>query len=159
MLVESLDKETITEESEYEGGETDDSEEHLDVDEDDARDASKDQDSEDNAVQPTKKWTCTVVYDQTSHWFTNQQGTDSFFGDDAFHAAMLELGHQGFGMMNINQLKWLPKGSRTRMDCSVRTIYRCTNYILLGCPFQVTATRTTTVALSLLEIFSQPQCL
>ena len=54
---------------------------------------------------------------------------------------MLVLGHQEFGMTNTNQLKWLPKGGRTRKVGSVSTIYRCTNYNQLGCPFQVTAVK------------------
>ena len=55
MQGESLDEGTITEESEYEGRETNNSEEHLDANEDNVKDASKDQDGEDNTAQPTKK--------------------------------------------------------------------------------------------------------
>ena len=135
---ESSDEDTITEEDKYEGGETDNSEEHLDVDEDNVQDDSKDQDGEDDIVQPTKKWTCAVLIDQAGHWFSKQQGTNSFFGDDAFHTAMLEFGHQEFDMMKTNQLKWLPKGGRTRKNGSVRTIYRCPNYNQLAFPFLIT---------------------
>ena len=71
-----------------------------------------------------------MVYDQASHWLSKQQGTDSFFGDDAFHTAMLELGHQKSGMTKTNQLKWLPKDGWMRKDCSVRTAFRCLNYDL-----------------------------
>ena len=44
-------------------------------------------------------------------------------------------------MMNAKQLKWVPKGGRTRKDASVGTIYRCTNYQQLGCQFQVTVVK------------------
>ena len=84
-------------------------------------DDSKDQDGEDDALQLPKKWTHTVVYDDAGHWFSKQQDTDGFFGDDAFHAAMFELGHQEFGM-KTNQPKWLPKGGRTTNNGSVRTV-------------------------------------
>ena len=141
MLVESSDEDTITEEDKYEGGETDNSEEHLDVDEDNVQDDSKDQDGEDDIVQPTKKWTCIVLYDQAGHWFSKQQSTNSFFGDDAFHTAMLELGHQEFDMIKTNQLKWLSKGGRTRKDGSVRTIYSCPNYNQLAFPFLITVVK------------------
>ena len=86
MLAESLDEDTITEESEHQGGKTDDSEEHFDVDEKNAKDDSQVQDGEDDAQQPTKKWTFPVVYDQAGHRISKQQGTDSVFGDDPFHA-------------------------------------------------------------------------
>ena len=99
------------------------------------KDDSEDQDHEDDAhSQP--KMDPTVVYDQDGHWFSKEQGTTSFFGDDAFHEAMLELSHQEFGMTKTNQLKGLLKSGRTRSDGSVRTVYRCTNYNQL-CPFQV----------------------
>ena len=141
MLGESLDEGTITEDSEYEGAETNNSEEHLDANEDNVKDASKDQDGEDNTAQPTKKCTHTAVYDQANHWFSNQHRTNSSFGDDTFHAAMLEFGSSGVWYDECKQLKWLPKGGRTRKDASVGTIYRCTNYQQLGCQFQVTVVK------------------
>ena len=54
MLVESSDEDTITVESKYQDGETEDSEEHCDFDEVDAKDGSKDQDHEDDTDSQTK---------------------------------------------------------------------------------------------------------
>ena len=44
-----------------------------------------------------------MVYDQASHWFSKQQqGADSFFRDNAFDTAMLDLAVSLFGLLELN---------------------------------------------------------